>query len=82
MRYGGNSPGLSCEVRDESASLNLMWSVTMEEYAGLDVSLKAVSICVIGVAGTVLWRGAVANEPDVVAGALADSKNSRDTILN
>jgi transposase len=43
----------------------------MEEYAGLDVSLKAVSICVSDAAGAVLWRGAVANDPDVVAGALS-----------
>jgi hypothetical protein len=43
----------------------------MEEYAGLDVSLKAVSICVTSAAGEVLWRGAVANEHGVVAAALS-----------
>jgi len=42
----------------------------MEQYAGLDVSLKAVSICVIDGAGAVLWRGEVANEPEVVAAVL------------
>lgn len=42
----------------------------MEQYAGLDVSLKVVSLCVIGGSGEVLWRGDVANEPAVVAAAL------------
>lgn len=42
----------------------------MEQYAGLDVSLKAVSICVSDKAGSVLWRGEVANESTVVAKAL------------
>ncbi len=48
----------------------------MEEYArkqyvGLDVSLKAVSICVSNGVGDVEWRGEVVNEPYVVATALA-----------
>ncbi len=43
----------------------------MEHYAGLDVSLKAVSICVCDGAGRVLWRGEVVNEPAVVAAALS-----------
>ncbi len=43
----------------------------MEQYAGLDVSLKAVSICVSDGGGVVLWRGDVANEPEVVAAALS-----------
>jgi transposase len=43
----------------------------MDEYAGLDVSLKAVSICVCDAAGAVRWRGEVANEPEVVAQTLA-----------
>ena len=38
-----------------------------EQYAGLDVSLKAVSICISDAAGEVLWQGEVVNEPDVVA---------------
>lgn len=42
-----------------------------EHYVGLDVSLKAVSICVSDDAGKVLWRGEVANEPAVVVKALA-----------
>lgn len=43
----------------------------MEHYAGLDVSLKAVSICVSNAAGGVVWRGDVVNEPEVVALALS-----------
>ena len=42
----------------------------MEQYAGLDVSLKAVSICVSDGEGHVLWRGEVVNEGDVVAATL------------
>jgi len=42
----------------------------MEQYAGLDVSLKAVSICVSDVEGHVLWRDEVVNEGDVVAATL------------
>jgi len=43
----------------------------MEHYAGLDVSLKAVSICVNDEDGQVLWRGEVVNDPDVVAAVLS-----------
>ncbi|MBF0252051.1 MAG: IS110 family transposase [Alphaproteobacteria bacterium] len=43
----------------------------MEQYAGLDVSLKAVSICVSDGAGAVQWRGDVVNDPVVVADALS-----------
>lgn len=41
-----------------------------EQYAGLDVSLKSVSICVSDAEGKVLWRGEVANNPSVVAKTL------------
>ena len=41
-----------------------------KHYAGLDVSLKSVSICVSSEAGKVQWRGEVANEPSEVARAL------------
>lgn len=42
-----------------------------EQYAGLDVSLKSVSVCVSDGAGEVLWRGEVANEPSEVAQVLS-----------
>ncbi|MDX8407829.1 MAG: IS110 family transposase [Mariprofundaceae bacterium] len=41
-----------------------------EVYAGLDVSLKSVSICVSDEEGNILWRGEVVNEPSEVADAL------------
>ena len=38
-----------------------------EPYAGLDVSLQSVLICVSDAAGKILWRGEFANDPsDVV----------------
>jgi len=43
----------------------------MKKYAGLDVSLKAVSICICDDAGHVLWQGEVINEPEIVATVLA-----------
>jgi transposase len=42
-----------------------------EQYAGLDVSLKSVSICVSDESGKPLWRGEVENEPSKVAQVLA-----------
>ena len=44
---------------------------TEEHFVGLDVSLRAVSICVSDGTGRVLWRGDVVNEPAVVAAALS-----------
>lgn len=42
----------------------------MKHYAGLDVSLKAVSICVCDGDGAVVWRGEVVNDAGAVAAAL------------
>ncbi|MBC8338011.1 MAG: IS110 family transposase [Alphaproteobacteria bacterium] len=42
----------------------------MEQYAGLDVSLKAVSICVSDGTGLVVWRGDVVNDPAAVVATL------------
>jgi len=42
-----------------------------EQYAGLDVSLKSVSICVSDDNGKPLWRGEVENEASEVAQVLA-----------
>ena len=42
----------------------------MDQYAGLDVSLKAVSICVTGISGEVHWRGEVANDAAAVCAVL------------
>jgi len=42
-----------------------------EQYAGLDVSLKSVSICVSDESGKLLWHGEVENDPSEVAHVLA-----------
>lgn len=41
-----------------------------EQYAGLDVSLKSVSICISDAEGKIIWRGEVVNEVSEVADAL------------
>jgi len=38
----------------------------MKQYAGLDVSLKEILICVVDTDGTVLLRGTVATDPQAV----------------
>ena len=43
----------------------------MKQYAGFDVSLKEISICVVDGDGAVLLRGTVATEPQAVASFLA-----------
>lgn len=42
-----------------------------EQYAGLDVSLKSVSICISDAEGKIIWRGEVVNEPSKVAQTLS-----------
>ena len=42
-----------------------------EQFAGLDVSLRDVSICVSDGAGQVLWRGDVINDAAALASALS-----------
>lgn len=42
----------------------------MGVYAGLDVSLDAVAICVVGETGEMLWQGKVIGDPESVRGAL------------
>lgn len=41
-----------------------------EQYAGLDVSLQSVSICISDAEGKILWRGEVVNDPTDVAQTL------------
>ena len=40
----------------------------MEHYAGLDVSLKEISICVVDRDGKTIARGACPSDPESVAG--------------
>ena len=44
----------------------------MNYFAGLDVSLETVAICIIDEAGVVLWRGQVEGHPMAVLDALRD----------
>ncbi len=44
----------------------------MKQYAGLDVSLKEISICVVDGNGKVVVRGTLPTEPQAVARFLAE----------
>ena len=46
----------------------------MKQHAGLDVSLKEISICVVDIDGAVLVRGTLPTEPQAVASFLALSQ--------
>ena len=43
----------------------------MEQYVGLDVSLKETSLCVVDQTGTTLWQGKCASTPESIAVVLA-----------
>lgn len=47
----------------------------MGVYAGLDISLDAVAVCVVDEAGELLWQGKVLGEPEAVRTALLRWKN-------
>lgn len=42
----------------------------MGVYAGLDISLDAVAICVVGETGEVRWQGKVLGDPEAVKAVL------------
>ena len=52
----------------------------MKHYAGLDVSLKETSICIVNDAGTICWEGKVASHPDDLVAALTGSGYSFERI--
>ncbi len=54
----------------------------MTYYAGLDVSLKEVSICVVDAAGAVQLRGSVESEPQAVSDFLSDAGISPERIVH
>ncbi len=54
----------------------------MKQYAGLDVSLKEISICVVDVDGAVLVRGTVLTEPEAVASFLAKHQITPERIVH
>ena len=43
----------------------------MEQYVGLDVSLKETNLCVVDQTGTTLWQGKCASTPESIAAVLA-----------
>ena len=52
----------------------------MKHYAGLDVSLKETSICIVDEAGTICWERKVASHPDDLVAALVGSGYSFERI--
>ncbi|CAN5146468.1 hypothetical protein BH11PSE2_BH11PSE2_17740 [soil metagenome] len=42
----------------------------VEVYAGLDISDKSTHVCVVDGSGAVVWSGACATDPDVIARTL------------
>jgi transposase len=54
----------------------------MGSYAGLDVSLKEISICVVDGEGTVVHRSSIATDPDAVAQHFAEKGIAPDRIVH
>jgi len=54
----------------------------MKQYAGLDVSMKETSICVVDGEGTVVHRGTVATNPEAVAQHFAEKQVAPDRIVH
>ena len=53
----------------------------VEVYAGLDVSDKSTHVCVTDIKGVVLWAGACATDPEVIARTLR-TRNFVDSVVN
>lgn len=53
----------------------------MELYAGLDVSDKQTHLCLVDDAGSVVWRGRCATDPEVIAKTLAKRVDARPASL-
>src|SRR3954447_16006473 len=49
---------------------SVWWEIATKQYAGLDVSLEATSICVVDETGRILAERKVATCPDAIAGEL------------
>ncbi|RYH05104.1 IS110 family transposase, partial [Tropicimonas sp. IMCC6043] len=54
----------------------------MKQYAGLDVSLKGISICVMDGDGKVLARGSVPTCPEAVSQFLAENRLMPERIVH
>ena len=67
MEVGGCSP-IRMEIRalDWTPGPSIEWRTAVEEYIGLDVSMKETSVS-IRRAGKRIWRGKCASDPRIVA---------------
>jgi hypothetical protein len=54
---------------------------TMKKFAGLDVSLKEISICVVDAGGSVLLRGMVLTDPAAVVDFFVANKISLELVV-
>lgn len=53
----------------------------MSYYAGLDVSVKSVTICVVDSDGTITARGEVSSDPDQIA-TFVDNTHPMQSVLS
>jgi len=56
------------ETRSERSASSIMRGTAVEHYAGIDVSLKESSVCVVDATGTVVREVKVASEPEALVG--------------
>ncbi|GFE48629.1 hypothetical protein So717_03820 [Roseobacter cerasinus] len=54
----------------------------MKQYAGLNVSLKETSICIVDESGKVLHRGSVATEPQAITNFLSEKAPDLDRVVH
>ena len=54
----------------------------MTYYAGLDVSLKEISICVVDAEGSVMHRSSVTADPEAVAQYFAEKAITPDRVVH
>jgi transposase len=54
----------------------------MRKYAGLDVSLRTISVCVVDADGVVVHRGTVATDPEAVALHFVENGIAPDRVLH
>ncbi len=61
---------------------NAMRRTTVKQYAGLDVSLKEISICVIDGDGRIIGRGSTSSDPAAVAAFFAEKELCPERIVH
>jgi transposase len=65
--YSGLGNQLSKDRRGPAHGALQTWGVAMEQYVGLDVSLKMTAICIVDRTGKIEREGMVASEPEAIA---------------